>query len=57
MTRSRRIGLLALEGVEDTLAFIFNLRGLGGVIAEDEQSGDEADQEADEEGGHLMSDC
>ncbi len=50
MTRSRRI-LATLEDVEDGLALGFQLGGLGGVLAEDESTGDEADDEGDEDGG------
>ena len=36
------MALLTLEGVNQGLALVFELRGLGGVVAEDEQAGDEA---------------
>jgi hypothetical protein len=52
MTRSKRTALLALEGVEDGLALLFEGSGLGGVLAEDEGTGDEADEEGEEVGNH-----
>jgi len=45
------MGLATLEDVEDGLALGFQLGGLGGVFAEDESPGDEADDEGDEDGG------
>ena len=45
------MGLATLEDVEDGLTLGFQLGGLGGVFAEDESAGDEADDEGDEDGG------
>ena len=45
------MGLATLEDVEDGLALGFQLSGAGGVFAEDERAGDEADDEGDEDGG------
>ena len=52
MARARRMTLLALEGVEGLAAFGFERVGLGLVLAHDESTGDEADQEGDEVGNH-----
>jgi len=49
MTRSERTSL-ALEGVEGLAAFGFELGGFAGVLAEDESTGDEADEEGEEVG-------
>ena len=55
MTRSERTSL-ALEGVEGLAAFGFELGGFAGVLAEDESTGDEADEEGEEVGhGFGMS--
>lgn len=54
MTRSSRIALLALEGVEDALRLGFEGRGLGGVVAEDKGTGDEADEEGEDVGDHEL---
>lgn len=53
MTRSSRTALLALEGVEDALGLGFEGRGLGGVVAEDKGTGDEADDEGEDMGNHV----
>ena len=45
------MGLATLEDVEDGLTLGFQLGGLGGVFAEHERAGDEADDEGDEDGG------
>jgi len=50
MTRSKRMTLLALEGVEDGLALGFKFGRLGGVLTEDESTGDEADEQRDDDG-------
>jgi hypothetical protein len=52
MTRSKRTALAVLEGVEGLTAFGFELGRLGGVLAEDESTGDEADEESEEVGNH-----
>jgi len=54
MTRSKRTALLALEGVEGLAAFGFERVGLGLVLAHDEGTGDEADEEGDEVGNHVI---
>jgi len=46
------MALLALEGVEDGLALGFEFGRLGGVLAEDEGTGDEADEEGEDVGDH-----
>jgi len=46
MTRSERT-LLALEGVEGLSAFGFELGGFASVLAEDESTGDKADEEGE----------
>lgn len=56
MAMATRTTLLALKGVEDALRLGFEGRGLGGVVSEDEGTGDEADDEGDcdqDEGGHV----
>jgi len=52
MTRSERT-LLALEGVEGLATFGFQLGGFASVLAKDESTGDEADEEG-EEVGHRV---
>jgi hypothetical protein len=52
MTRSKRIDSAALEGVEGLTAFGFEFGGFRGVLAEDESTGDEADEEGEEVGDH-----
>ena len=47
-------GLLALEGVEDGLRLLLEVGGLLRVVAEDEGSGDEAEQEGEEVGNHVI---
>jgi len=42
-----------LEGVEGLTAFRFEGVGLGLVLAHDEGSGDEADEEGEEVGDHV----
>ena len=53
MTRSSRIGLLALEGVEDGLGLLLEVGGLLRVVAEDEGAGDEAEDEGEEVGHYV----
>jgi len=45
------MGLATLEDVEESLRLGLDAVGLGGVFAEDERAGDEADDEGDEDGG------
>jgi hypothetical protein len=45
MTRSKRTALAVLEGVKGLTAFRFELAGFSSVLAEDESTGDEADEE------------
>ena len=52
MTRNSRTGSASLERVESGLALGLQLGGFGGVLAEDEGTGDEADEEGDEVGDH-----
>jgi hypothetical protein len=52
MTRSKRTALAVLEGVEGGLALGFQFGGFSGVLAEDESTGDEADEESEEVGNH-----
>lgn len=53
MARATRTTLFAFQLVEDGLALGFEGRGLGGVVSEDEGTGDEADEESDEVGNHV----
>jgi hypothetical protein len=53
MTRSERT-LFSLEGVEGLAAFGFELGGFASVLAEDESTGDEADEECEEVGDHGL---
>jgi hypothetical protein len=45
MTRSKRTALAVLEGVEGLTALGFQFGGFSSVLAEDESTGDEADEE------------
>jgi hypothetical protein len=47
------MALLALEGVEGGLALGFQFGRLGGVLTEDESTGDEADEEGENMGNHF----
>jgi hypothetical protein len=46
--------LLALEGVEGLAAFGFQFGGFASVLAEYESTGDEADEESEEVGNHVI---
>jgi hypothetical protein len=54
MTRSKRTALAVLEGVEGGLALGFQFGGFSSVLTEDEGTGDEADEESEEVGNHVI---